>query len=225
MESMENRGAVNRINQKNVKQIGKNLSVSFQKFSAERPEEILKAHTNECPTALAQYVNDFAFCSEKCALERLENSPEFLQCASWSACLDSVGFRETCNNELPLALKSIAFTETFPKPEQANGVNFQMLYLNLACMMMGQPIRCMNGPTRKVLKQVYEQTVLKISQTDHNEDITLLHEKLKTMAPPKKSKRKLPIMKDLKTFFSDPNINLFQIPTEKIVKMDRNISK
>ncbi|XP_058065792.1 uncharacterized protein LOC131215421 [Anopheles bellator] len=224
METAENRVGANR-KQQNKQQVGKNLSVSFQKFSAERPEEILKAHVDECPTALAQYVNDFAFRSEKCALERLENSPEFLQCASWSVCLDSFGFRETCNNELPLALKSIAFTEPFPKPEHVNGVNFQMLYLNLACMMMGQPIRGMNASTRKVLKDVYEQTVLKISQTDHNEDITLLHEKLKTMAPPQKSKRKLPITKDLKTFFADPNINPFKIPMEKIVKKDGTISK
>lgn len=134
----------------------KTLNNAFHKYGPEHPNEILKQCKPEDPAAFVQFVNDFALRSEKCELEKLSNTPEFIQCVSWSELLDSKGFRETCNNELPVALRSLAYTEKFPKPENAHGVDFQLLYLNLSYMMMGQPIQIMNQATRKLLKQVYE---------------------------------------------------------------------
>uniref|UniRef100_A0A182RX19 Uncharacterized protein n=1 Tax=Anopheles funestus TaxID=62324 RepID=A0A182RX19_ANOFN len=154
--------------------------------------------------------------SEERVLAKLQNSPEFAQCASWSEILDSVGFRETCNNEIPLALRTIAYTEKFPKPENANGVDFQLLYLNLASMMMGQPIKLMNQNTQKVLKQVYEETVLQTSQSDQKEEIAILHETLKAMRNPVHSDDDSRIMTDLRLFFADPNINPFRLPIDRI---------
>uniref|UniRef100_A0A182T3E1 Uncharacterized protein n=1 Tax=Anopheles maculatus TaxID=74869 RepID=A0A182T3E1_9DIPT len=125
-------------------------------------------------------------------------------------------FRQTCNNELPLALFTIAYTETFPKPENANGVDFQLLYLNLANMMMGQPIKVMNQSTQKVLKQVYEETVLQTSQSDQKEEIAILHKTLKTMRKPVQSPDDPKTMTDLRLFFADPNINPFRLPIDRI---------
>uniref|UniRef100_A0A182IXJ6 Uncharacterized protein n=1 Tax=Anopheles atroparvus TaxID=41427 RepID=A0A182IXJ6_ANOAO len=134
------------------------LNKAFQTYGPQCPDEIAKAMQGvELPLALDAYVNEFAIRSEERVLERMQNNPEFVQCASWSELLASKGFRETCNNELPLALQTIAYTEQFPEPENAKGVDFQLLYLNLASMMMGQPCRRMNAATQKLLKQVYEE--------------------------------------------------------------------
>uniref|UniRef100_A0A182QPV7 Uncharacterized protein n=1 Tax=Anopheles farauti TaxID=69004 RepID=A0A182QPV7_9DIPT len=135
----------------------KSLYNAFIKYGAQNADEIRKTVKHIMPSpSLEAFVNDFAIASEEQVLEKVQNSPEFVQCASWSEVLDSVGFRETCNNELPLALRIIAFTEQFPKPEHANGVDFQLLYLNLANMMLGQPIQKMNASTQMILKKVYE---------------------------------------------------------------------
>uniref|UniRef100_A0A182MPW9 Uncharacterized protein n=1 Tax=Anopheles culicifacies TaxID=139723 RepID=A0A182MPW9_9DIPT len=190
---------------------------AFQKYGAENPEEIKKVlqHLQMTP-CLEEFVNEFATISEERVLSKMQNSPEFVQCASWSEIMDSVGFRETCNNELPLALRTIAYTEKFPKPENANGVDFQLLYLNLANMMMGQPIRVMNQNTQKVLKQVYEETVLQTSQSDQKEEIAILHETLKAMRNPVQSNDDPRTMTDLRLFFADPNINPFRLPIDRI---------
>uniref|UniRef100_A0A182WAI5 Uncharacterized protein n=1 Tax=Anopheles minimus TaxID=112268 RepID=A0A182WAI5_9DIPT len=190
---------------------------AFQKYGAENPEEIKKVlqHLQLSP-CLEEYVNQFATISEERVLAKMQNSPEFVQCASWSEILDSVGFRETCNNELPLALRTIAYTEQFPKPENVNGVDFQLLYLNLASMMMGQPIKLMNHNTQKILKQVYEETVLQTSQSDQKEEIAILHETLKAMRNPVQSADDPKTMTDLRLFFADPNINPFRLPIDQI---------
>ncbi|XP_052893781.1 uncharacterized protein LOC128301376 [Anopheles moucheti] len=187
---------------------------AFQKYGAQNPEEISKVLQNL--PCLDEYVNDFATMSEERVLTKMQNSPEFAQCASWSEVMDSVGFRDTCNNELPLALRTIAYTEKFPKPENANGVDFHLLYLNLANMMMGQPIMLMNHNTQKVLKQVYEETVLQTSQSDQKEEIAILHETLKTMRKPVPSVDDPRTMTDMRLFFADPNINPFRLPIERI---------
>ncbi|XP_035784118.1 uncharacterized protein LOC118462503 [Anopheles albimanus] len=194
----------------------KTLNNAFHKYGPEHPNEILKQCKPEDPAAFVQFVNDFALRSEKCELEKLSNTPEFIQCVSWSELLDSKGFRETCNNELPVALRSLAYTEKFPKPENAHGVDFQLLYLNLSYMMMGQPIQIMNQATRKLLKQVYEETVLQRTKSEYRTELLWLQEKLKTLRLPTKSTRKTLIMKDLKLFFADPNINPLQLPLDKI---------
>ncbi|XP_035905777.1 uncharacterized protein LOC118517242 [Anopheles stephensi] len=190
------------------------LFSAFQKYGAQHPEEIRRAMPH-LSSNLDEYVNEIAAMSEKQVL-KMQNSPEFEQCESWSEILDSVGFRETCNNELPLALLTIAHTETFPKPENANGVDFQLLYLNLASMMMGQPIKAMNQSTQKVLKQVYEDTVLETSQSDQKEEIAILHKTLKTMRKPVHSNDDPHTMTDLRLFFADPNINPFRLPIDRL---------
>ncbi|XP_053674140.1 uncharacterized protein LOC128724440 [Anopheles nili] len=195
----------------------KTLQNAFQAFGAQDTDEIKKSM--ECllySDYLEEYVNRFAKICEDRVLEKMQNSPEFVQCASWSEILSSLGFRETCNNELPLALMTIAHTEKFPNPENANGVDFHLLYLNLASMMMGQPIRTMNASTQKVLKDVYEQTVLQASQADQKEEIAILHETLKTMRRPVMSDENTRRMRNISTFFSDPNINPFRLPTDQI---------
>ncbi|XP_040160098.1 uncharacterized protein LOC120898372 [Anopheles arabiensis] len=190
---------------------------AFQKHGAQNTEEIEKTLQKlVSPDALAKYVNEFATMSEENVLDKMKNSPEFVQCASWSEILDSVGFRETCNNELPLALQIIAHTEHFPKPENANGVDFQLLYLNLASMMMGQPIRVMNQSTQDALKKVYEETVLQTSRADQKEEIAILHETLKTMRNPVQSNEQNRIVDDLRRLFADPNINPFRLPINQI---------
>uniref|UniRef100_A0A182P8R4 Uncharacterized protein n=1 Tax=Anopheles epiroticus TaxID=199890 RepID=A0A182P8R4_9DIPT len=187
------------------------------KLRAQSPEEIERVmHDLLPPAALRRYVNDFATMSEEHVLDKLQNSPEFVQCASWSETLDSVGFRETCNNELPLALRIIAYTEKFPKPDNANGVDFQLLYLNLANMMMGQPVRAMNQNTQNVLKKVYEETMMKSSKADHKEEIAMLHETLKTMRNPVQSNENARIADDLRRFLADPNINPFRLPIDQL---------
>uniref|UniRef100_A0A182N1R9 Uncharacterized protein n=1 Tax=Anopheles dirus TaxID=7168 RepID=A0A182N1R9_9DIPT len=190
---------------------------ALQKYGAQNPDEIKKAVKHLLPSpGLEQYVNEFAVSSEEQVLEDMQNSPEFVQCASWCEVLDSVGFRETCNNELPLAMRIIAFTEQFPKPENASGVDFQLLYLNLANMMLGQPIHKMNASTQMVLKRVYEETVLQTSQTDQKQEIAILHEKLKAMRNPVQSSEHTEVMTDLRLFFADPNINPFRLPTDQL---------
>uniref|UniRef100_A0A182KF72 Uncharacterized protein n=1 Tax=Anopheles christyi TaxID=43041 RepID=A0A182KF72_9DIPT len=195
----------------------RNVFNAFQKHGAQNPKEIENGLLNLLPpAALAKYVNEFANMSEEHVLDKMQNSPEFVQCASWSEILESVGFRETCNNELPLALQTIAHTEHFPKPENANGVDFQLLYLNLASMMMGQPIRFMNQSTQNALKKVYEETVLQTSKADQKEEIAILHETLKTMRNPVRSDEQGRVVEDLRRFFADPNINPFRLPINQI---------
>ncbi|XP_058120431.1 uncharacterized protein LOC131281527 [Anopheles ziemanni] len=197
---------------------------AFQTYGPQCPQEIAAAVDGVFQSVgLESYVNTFAIRSEERALERMQNCPEFLQCASWSEMLDSTGFRETCNNEIPLALQTIAYTEKFPEPEHCKGVDFQMLYLNLASMMMGQPVRRMNVATQKLLKQVYEETLAEASKADNKEEIALLQEKLKRMRKPMQSKSEAEMMNQTPESidaecFSDPNINPFQLPIEKCTR-------
>ncbi|KFB50848.1 AGAP005206-PA-like protein [Anopheles sinensis] len=200
------------------------INKAFQTYGPQCPQEITTAMEGVfLPAGLESYVNTFAIRSEERALERMHDCPEFLQCASWSEMLDSTGFRETCNNEIPLALQTIAYTEKFPDADHCKGVDFQLLYLNLASMMMGQPVRRMNVNTQKLLMQVYEQTLAEASKTDNKEEIVLLQEKLKRMRKPMQSKSEAELMnKAPETMesecFKDPNINPLQLPIEECIR-------
>jgi hypothetical protein len=62
------------------------------------------------------------------------------------------------NHSIPLALRTIAILEEHPEPIEVGGVDFSLLYVNLANFMMGLPMAPMNEQTSAVLNEVYRIT-------------------------------------------------------------------
>lgn len=134
------------------------LDAAFQKHSSQLPEQIMKSHyVNKCKyAAVEEFVNEFATKSEECVYEKMRDKEDFVQVTNWCELMHSADMKTTSNQEIPLALRTIAMTERFPDPKYANGVDFKLLYTNLSNMMLGHPIQEMNTATVKVLKDVYE---------------------------------------------------------------------
>lgn len=134
------------------------LDGALQQFGSQQPDKIVTTKYLERyrRVDLDAFVNDFATKSEECVYARMGDCAEFVQVTNWCELMQSAGLKDTCNNELALAMKVIANTEQFPAVKNANGVDFRLLYLNLSNMMLGHPVQEMNEATAKVLKEVYE---------------------------------------------------------------------
>uniref|UniRef100_A0A1Q3F0J7 Uncharacterized protein n=1 Tax=Culex tarsalis TaxID=7177 RepID=A0A1Q3F0J7_CULTA len=194
------------------------LDAAFQRYGSQQPGKISTTKHLERyrPGELEAYVNDFATKSEECVYTRMGDCTDFVQVTNWCELMQSAGLKDTCNNELALAMKIIANTEQFPAASNANGVDFKLLYLNLSNMMLGHPVQEMNEATAKVLKDVYEETLAQSRQMDNNENVTLLRNRLQNILPPMDS---VPVGSNtaaLDVLFADSNLNPLQMPVDKL---------
>ncbi|XP_055536698.1 uncharacterized protein LOC129725191 [Wyeomyia smithii] len=196
----------------------RHLNAAFQNYGSQRPEEIFNAHYIEKHNRsdVEQFVNDLSTKSEEYVYEMMRDKEEFVQVTNWSELMHSAGLKETCNHELALAMKMIAFSERFPDPKNAKDVNFKQLYMNLSNMMLGYPIDEMNAATAKVLKDTYEETLAQLKQSDNSSNINLLRERLSNIAPPRKSSSDCLANETLPAYFADTNLNPLQIPFENL---------
>ncbi|XP_039431627.1 uncharacterized protein LOC120414495 [Culex pipiens pallens] len=194
------------------------LDGALQQFGSQQPDKIVTTKYLERYRRidLDAFVNDFATKSEECVYARMGDCAEFVQVTNWCELMQSAGLKDTCNNELALAMKVIANTEQFPEVKNANGVDFRLLYLNLSNMMLGHPVQEMNEATAKVLKEVYEETWSQLRQSDNNENAALLRNRLQNILPPMSS---VPVSSSnaaLDVLFADSNLNPLQLPVEKL---------
>lgn len=196
----------------------RHLNAAFHILGSQRPEEILKAHYIEKhdKSEVERYVNEFSTNSEECVYEKMRNCSEFVQVTNWSELMLSAGLKETCNHELPLAMKTIALSEQFPDPKNACGVDFKLLYMNLSNMMLGYPIEEMNAATAKILKETYEEVFSQIKQSDNSMNINLLRERMPNIAPPRESPSNCLADENLAAYFADTNLNPLQIPFKNL---------
>ncbi|XP_065081150.1 uncharacterized protein LOC135703761 [Ochlerotatus camptorhynchus] len=194
----------------------RHLDAAFQKHGSQLPEQIMKSHyLDKCKhVEVETYVNEFATKSEECVYEKMRDKEDFVRVTNWCELMHSTEMKTTSNQEIPLALRTIAMTEQFPDPTYANGVNFKLLYTNLSNMMLGHPVQEMNAATAKVLKDVYEEIMLQMQHTDNNEDSALLRPPCLLTAKPSTTENLS--NGGLSPFFADRNLNPLQIPFEKL---------
>ncbi|XP_055628924.1 uncharacterized protein LOC129770243 [Toxorhynchites rutilus septentrionalis] len=196
----------------------RHIDAAFQQHGSQLPDKVINSHYVDKfkRSEVEKYINDLATKSEECVYEKMKDCTDFVQVTNWSELMHSAGLKETCNHELALAMKTIANTERFPEPKKANGVNFKLLYLNLSNMMLGHPIQQMNSATKKLLKDLYEENLNQIRQTDNSENIALIRDRLRTIHPARESSAENICYENLDTYFNDTNLNPLQIPFEKL---------
>ncbi|XP_055608122.1 uncharacterized protein LOC129755584 [Uranotaenia lowii] len=196
------------------------LDTAYQRFGSQQPDQILAIPTIDRynPEEVRQYIDTFAKKSEECVDQKMQGCEEYMQVANWCELMHSNGLDKSCNHELALAMKTIAATERFPAPKNANGVDFRILYLNLSNMMMGHPIMEMNKATSDVLVSVYQDTLKEVQMTENVSRSSIIQNCMQRIACPKKTGPSVEDSSSTAAVFLDTNVNPLQIQLKDLFR-------